>query len=151
MRSQDASVTDSLPRSVPTVDAAVRMQAVFPGAASPARVVIWNVYGDAVDSTAAQTALDDLKRRIAVPVTVVEVDHVVVVRVPLPGSGTDTASNPGVAKELRDDVLPATLGTLDGIGIGIGYAVAGRTAVAHDLTSVVAARTPLVFVFVPYS
>jgi putative drug exporter of the RND superfamily len=143
MRLQDASVTDSLPRGVPTVDAAARMQELFPGSASPARVVVWSTDGDAVDGTAVQDALDDLDRRVTTPVTVVEVDRVLVVRVPLSGSGTDAASIRAL-QGLRDDVLPATLGTVD----GIGYAVAGRTAVAHDFTSVVTDRTPFVFAFV---
>ncbi|TDB76789.1 MMPL family transporter [Micromonospora sp. KC723] len=143
MRLQDASVTDSLPRSVPTVDAAARMQELFPGVASPARVVIWNVDGEAVDNADVQTALDNLQRHIAGPVTWTKVDHAMVVRVPLAGSGTDPTSNRAL-KELRGDVLPATLGGVD----GIDYAVAGRTAVAHDFTSVVTARTPFVFAFV---
>jgi len=40
MHLQDPAATDSLPRSVAAVDAAVRMQEAFPGAANPARVVL---------------------------------------------------------------------------------------------------------------
>ncbi|KAB8180148.1 MMPL family transporter [Microbispora catharanthi] len=149
MRLQDAAVTDSLPRSVPTVDAAIRMQQAFPGAAGPARVVVWNTRGDDVDSPAVRSALDDLRRHITgggVPaglLAVVKVDRVLVVRVPLPGSGTDATSNRAL-RTLRDDVLPATLGKVG----GIGYAVSGRTAVAYDFTTLVDSRTPFVFAFV---
>jgi RND superfamily putative drug exporter len=150
MRLQDAAVTDSLPRSVPTVDAAIRMQQAFPGVASPARVVVWNTNGQNVDGRAVQTAVDDLRDQIgasggvlAAPVTVVTVDRALVVRVPLAGSGTDASSNRAL-RTLRDDVLPATLGKVD----GIDYTVAGRTAVAYDFATVLNNRTPIVFAFV---
>jgi len=150
MRLQDAAVTDSLPRSVPTVDAAIRMQQAFPGAASPARVVVWTTGGQSIDSAAVQSALDDLRDQVeagggmlAAPVTVVTVDRVLVVRVPLAGSGTNATANRAL-RELRDDVLPATLGKVE----GVDYAVAGRTAVAYDFATVLSGRTPIVFAFV---
>jgi RND superfamily putative drug exporter len=143
MRLQDAAVTDSLPRSVPAVDAATRMQEAFPGAATPSRVVIWRADGSDVDAPAVRQAIDELRRRVAGPVAVVKVDQALVVRVPLPGGGTDATSNTAL-KTLRDDLLPATLGKVD----GIEYAVAGRTAFAHDFTDVVRDRSPLVYAFV---
>ncbi|MEV8513706.1 MMPL family transporter [Dactylosporangium sp. NPDC051484] len=150
MRLQDAAVTDSLPRSVATVDAAIRMQQAFPGAASPARVVVWNTSGGDVDNPTVRTAIDDLRRQLtgsggvlAEPLAVVNVDRVLVVRVPLAGSGTDATSNRAL-RTLRDGVLPATLGKVD----GIDYAVTGRTAFAYDFATVVNSRTPFVFAFV---
>jgi RND superfamily putative drug exporter len=143
MRLQDAAVTDSLPRSVPAVDAAIRMQEAFPGAATPSRVVIWRADGRDVDGPAVRQAIDELRRRVAGPVAVVEVDRALVVRIPLPGGGTDATSNAAL-KTLRDDVLPATLGKVD----GAEYAVAGRTAFAHDFTDVVRGRSPVVYAFV---
>ncbi len=143
MRLQDAAVTDSLPRSVPTVDAAIRMQEAFPGAATPSRVVIWRADGSAVDAPAVRRAIDELRRRVAGPVTVVGVDRALVVRVPLPGGGTDATSNAAL-DALREDVLPATLGKVE----GVEYAVAGRTAFAHDFTEAVRDRGPLVYAFV---
>lgn len=150
MRPQDAAVTDSLPRSVPTVDAAVRMQQAFPGTASPARVVVWNNNGEDVDSPAVQAAIGELRDQItggggllAQPIAVVNVDRALVMRIPLAGSGTDTTSNQAL-RTLREDVLPATLGKVD----GIDYAVTGRTAVAYDFATVLNSRTPIVFAFV---
>ncbi|PZG02555.1 MMPL family transporter [Micromonospora deserti] len=150
MRLQDAAVTDSLPRSVPTVDAAIRMQQAFPGAASPARVVIWNSNGEDADNPAVQTAIDNLRSRVltsggmlAEPVAVVKVDRVLVMRIPMAGSGTDATSNQAL-QTLRDDVLPATLGEID----DIDYAVTGRTAIAYDFATTLNSRTPTVFAFV---
>jgi RND superfamily putative drug exporter len=45
---------------------------------------------------------------------------------------------------LRETLLPRTIGRLD----GVGYAVAGRTAEAHDFTAQVLARAPYVFGFI---
>lgn len=143
MRLQDAAVTDSLSRDVPTVDAAIRMQERFPGAASPARIVLWNTDGGDVDSPAVRAALDEMSDRVTGPVTVVDVDQALVVRVPLPGSGTDDTSNRAL-ETLRDDVLPATVGKVD----GVGHAVAGRTAVAYDFAETLRARSAYVFAFV---
>ena len=140
MRLQDAAVTDSLPRSVPAVDAALRMNQAFPGAATPARVVVWLGSGERADTPLVRAAIDALRGRIATgPVTVVRVDRALVVRVPLPGSGTDPVSDRALAT-LRDTALPATLGTVP----GVDYAVAGRTAFAHDFVTTLAARMPLV-------
>ncbi|WDZ82376.1 MMPL family transporter [Micromonospora cathayae] len=144
---QDAAVVDSLPRSVPTVDAAIRMHEEFPGAATPARVVVWSGAADPVgDRPDVAEALAALRARVAAdraglagPVTVAEVDRAVVVRVPLAGTGTDPASNRAL-RQLRDEVLPATLGQVD----GIRYAVMGRTAFAYDFTERMTGRAPLV-------
>jgi RND superfamily putative drug exporter len=153
MRLQDPAVTNSLPRSVPAVDAAVRMQQAFPGAPTPARVVIWDKQssgGGGVDSPAVRTAIDDLRGKIAAsggalaePISVVKVDRVLVVRIPLAGSGTDTTSNRAL-QTLREQALPATLGRVE----GIDYAVAGRTAIAYDFAGRLTSRTPVVFAFV---
>ncbi len=145
MRLQDAAITNSLPRSVPEVDAAIRMQEAFPGAPTPARVVIWRTGGGAADSPAVRGAIEELRDRAGVDalVTVVKVDQALVVRVPLAGSGTDPASNRALA-ELRDEALPATLGRVD----GIDYAVAGKTAWAKDFADRLSSRTPYIFGFV---
>jgi RND superfamily putative drug exporter len=153
MRLQDPAVANSLPRSVPAVDAAIRMQQAFPGAPTPARVVIWDKQssgGGGVDSPAVRAAIDELRGRaatsggaLAEPITVVKVDRVLVVRVPLAGSGTDATSNRAL-RTLREQALPATLGHVE----GIDYAVAGRTAIAYDFAGRLTSRTPIVFAFV---
>lgn len=150
MRLQDAAMVQSLPRSIPAIDAAVRMQEAFPGVPTPARVVIWGTQGTTVDSPAVADAVEDLRREVAAgdgllaePITTEKVGQVLMVRIPLAGSGTEPISNRAL-EELRDEVLPGTLGEVD----GIEYAVAGRTALAYDFTEKLSGRTPIVFGFV---
>ena len=76
--------------------------------------------------------------------TVVNRDHTVAqVDVPLVGTGEDAASHAAL-RTLRQDVLPAALGTLP----GAEYAVTGETAGNADFTSTVRERAPIVFAFV---
>ncbi|MFJ5677776.1 MMPL family transporter [Streptomyces sp. NPDC093097] len=150
MRLQDAAVVNSLPRSAPTVDAAIRMQEAFPGAPTPARVAIWGVDGRPSDTPEVRAAVDKLHDEIASsggqlagPLSTVQVDDVLVVRIPLAGTGTDPVSDAALEK-LRDTALPDTLGKVD----GIRYAAAGRTAFAHDFAEQLSSRTFLVIGFV---
>ncbi|WP_281939258.1 MMPL family transporter [Micromonospora sp. AKA38] len=147
MRLQDAGPTNSLPRSVPAVDGAVRMQAAFPGAAAPEQVVVWGADAASPQMTAAT---DELRRRIGAsggllhePVSVMRVGEALVVRVPLDGNGTDQRSNQAL-RELRQEVLPATFGKVP----GAKFAVAGKTAFAYDFTQQVRQRMIYVFAFV---
>ncbi|MER6080249.1 MMPL family transporter [Streptomyces sp. NPDC001833] len=149
MRLQDPATTDSLPRSVAQVDAAVRVNDAFPGAASPARMAIVADDGSSADTPALRTAIDALHQEaatagngIAEPITWVSVGDVVVVRVPLVGKGTDDTSNASLEK-LRDKVLPATLGKVQ----GIDYAVGGKTATPYDFARRLNGRAPVIFVF----
>jgi RND superfamily putative drug exporter len=150
MRLQDAAVVNSLPRSAPTVDAAIRMQESFPGAPTPARIAVWGVEGNRSDTPEVLAAVDKLHGEIASsggqlagPVSTVQVDDVLVVRVPLAGTGTDEVSNDAL-KTLREVALPQTLGKVD----GIDFAVAGRTAFAHDFAEQLSGRTGIVIGFV---
>lgn len=150
MKLQDPATTDSLPRSVAPVDAAVRMNDAFPGAPSPARVAIATDDGTRADTPALRTAIDALHEQAAVPgsgiaepITSVTVGDVVVVRVPLVGKGTDDTSNESLEK-LRDTVLPATLGTVQ----GIDYAVGGKTAMPYDFAEQLDSRSAAVFLFI---
>ncbi|MES4906937.1 MULTISPECIES: MMPL family transporter [unclassified Streptomyces] len=155
MRLQDAAVTDSLSRKVPTVDAAVRMQEAFPGAPAPASVVIWGKRDPgAVDSPAVRRAVESLHQRAAAsggalnePISAAKVGRALVVRVPLASFGTDDAANRAL-ETLRKRTLPAALGEAGGAGGGVDYAVSGKTAFAYDFTDRVTDRTPYVFAFV---
>ncbi|MEU8826325.1 MMPL family transporter [Streptomyces sp. NPDC048636] len=151
MHLQDAAVTDSLPRSVPAVDAAIRMQRAFPGTPAPAQVVIWGTRDSrALDRPEVRKAVASLDERAAAdggtpgaPITVTRADRALVVRVPLASFGTDDTANRAL-ETLRKRTLPAALGRLE----GIDYAVTGKTAFAHDFTRQVSDRTPAVFAFV---
>ncbi|WP_020641418.1 MMPL family transporter [Amycolatopsis balhimycina] len=143
IRLQDPAPTESLPRGIPVIDAAARMQEAFPGVTMPAHVVLWNTRGGPVDTPAVRQAIGALTTKTPKPAVVVPVDGALVVRIPLGGAGNDeTASR--TLTTLRETLLPQTLGRVD----GVGYAVAGRTAEAHDFTAQVLARAPLVFGFI---
>ncbi|MCX4794308.1 MMPL family transporter [Streptomyces sp. NBC_01242] len=151
IRLQDAAVTASLPPGVSTaVDAATRMQSVFPGSATAARVVIDRADGTSADTPEVRAAIDGLHAQVAAghgalrePITAVPVGDAMVVRVPLAGAVTDPVANRAL-ESLRDRALPTTLGTVE----GIDYAVAGRTAMPHDFAEQVNRRTPAVFAFI---
>ncbi|MDQ7805200.1 MMPL family transporter [Amycolatopsis sp. A133] len=143
MRLQDPAPTESLPRSIPVIDAAVRVQEAFPGVTMPAHVVLWNTRGGPVDTPALRRAIGELTAEVPHPAVVVPVDRALVVRIPLGGSGNDEAASRTLTA-LRETLLPRTVGRID----GVGYAVAGRTAEAHDFTAQVLARAPYVFGFI---
>jgi len=137
-----------LPPSIPVVRNLLATQRAFPGGPAPAEVV---VSGQAVTGPAVQRALAALRRRAAtsallgepVTTTLLGDGKVLLVAVPLAGSGTDVTSNRALST-LRNRTLPATLGQVS----GIDYAVAGTTAGDHDLSVRLDSRAPLVFAFV---
>jgi RND superfamily putative drug exporter len=150
IRLQDAAVTSSLPRSVPVVDAAIRMQNAFPGTPSPARVVLRERREGALDTPAVQQAINDLHGQAAAgdgvlgePISQTKVGRALELRVPLADFGTGETANRAL-ETLRTKTLPATFGHVD----GIDYAVAGKTALAYDFTEQLSSRAPLVFGFV---
>ena len=65
------------------------------------------------------------------------------IAVPVDGSGSDSASNASLAV-LRDDIVPATVGTIPGAEVG----VSGFTAESKDFSDKIKAVAPLVFGFV---
>jgi RND superfamily putative drug exporter len=142
IRLQDPAPTESLPRSVPVIDAAARVQEAFPGVTMPAHVVLWSDRGP-VDTPAVRRAIGELTAQTPKPAVVVPVDDALVVRIPLGGTGNDEAADRTLTA-LRETLLPQTIGRLD----GVHFAVAGRTAEAHDFTAQVLERAPYVFGFI---
>jgi RND superfamily putative drug exporter len=139
----------SLPSDVPVVHALGDIARAFPGGPVPAEVV---VTGADLGGRQVSTAVAALHGQVAAthgairePITTAMFGHdqVLVVSVPLAGSGTNAASNSALAT-LRDHALPATLGKVP----GISYAVAGLTAGNHDFDAQLAKTVPWVFVFV---
>jgi len=148
MRTSDPGLHE-LPAGVPVVQSLMRVQHAFPGGPSPAEVV---VTGDGLDSPQMRRAIAGLHATAAAsggairePITTMSAGHgrVLIVSVPLAGSGTDTASMRALSR-LRDHVLPATLGQVG----GTSYAVTGLTAGNHDFSAKLHSRTPIVFAFV---
>jgi RND superfamily putative drug exporter len=137
-----------LPTNVPVVQNLLAVQRAFPGGPAPAQVVVTGrdlsgpAVRDAVTALQGRAATSTLLRQ---PVTATLLDHsqVMVVSVPLAGSGTDATSDRALA-QLRDQALPATLGRVG----GISYAVTGNTAGNHDFSARMGATLPLVFTFV---
>jgi uncharacterized membrane protein YdfJ with MMPL/SSD domain len=137
-----------LPRSVEIMKTYDRIQAAFPGGPLPAIVA---VEADDVTAPAVREGLADFREQAVAsglmqePITVQtnQANTVALVSVPLDGTGTDDASNRALAA-LRDDVLPATLGGVD----GVETAVTGETAASKDFNDLMGKRMPLVMGFV---
>jgi uncharacterized membrane protein YdfJ with MMPL/SSD domain len=138
---------DSMPRSAPTVETLDRIQDAFPGGAEPALVAV------TADTQSAEfkNAVNDLRARALAsgrmhgPIDVDDNSSHTVARIsiPLAGNGVDDASNAALAT-LREELLPATVGTIP----GATYAVSGTTAGSHDFNQAMKHSAPLVFGFV---
>ncbi len=63
--------------------------------------------------------------------------------VPTPGDGTDAAST-NALDELRDEIIPATVGRVEGASVN----VTGDAAISGDAASQLNGRLPLIFAFV---
>jgi putative drug exporter of the RND superfamily len=119
----------------------------FPQTPTPAQVV---VTGTGATGSRVLAEVAALQGRAAAggpirePVTATAVGgptdgRALVLDVPMAGHGTDSASDQALAT-LRNQILPATLGTVP----GISYAVAGDTAGQYDFTRQLHDRTPVV-------
>ena len=134
--------------NIPEVAPLQHFQQAFGNGNDPAVVAI-----KAADVTAppVRAAIADLKRRalasgqMAAPIVVdSNATHTVAtVEIPLNGDGTDSTSKAAL-RTLRSDLLPATLGRVD----GVDYAVTGSTAADHDWSASMTRTAPLVFAFV---
>jgi RND superfamily putative drug exporter len=138
---------DALPASLEEIQSYNKVNDAFPGGALPAVVAI---SGDTSDPE-LQAAVAELRERALATGQAREPIHVEVapggkamqVQIPLVGKGTDAESNAALAA-LREDVIPATLGTVS----GIDYAVTGDTAASKDWNDAITASVPIVFGFV---
>jgi uncharacterized membrane protein YdfJ with MMPL/SSD domain len=109
------------------------------------------VKASSVNTPEVRSAIDELQKqalaggRFHQPVTVDvnEAGTVAQIDLPIDGTGTDAKSNAALAS-LRDDVVPATVGAIEGAEVG----VTGTTAISKDFDSAMHSTAPLVFVFV---
>src|ERR1035441_1195470 len=145
---EDAGIHE-LPSSVPVVHSLIDISRAFPGGPEPAEVV---VTGSDLGGKQVSQAISALHGEVAAthgairePITTAMFgkDQVLVVSVPLAGSGTDATSERALTV-LRTQALPATLGHVP----GISYAVTGLTAGNHDFDAQLAKTLPWVFTFV---
>ncbi len=138
---------DALPKSMKEMQSYNRVNDAFPGGATPAVVAI---AGD-TSSPELHAAVADLKQRAVasgqalqpIRVEVAPTGRAMQVQIPLVGNGTDSVSNDAL-RTLREDLLPATLGRVD----GIDYAVTGDTAASKDWNDAMKSAVPIVFGFV---
>jgi putative drug exporter of the RND superfamily len=136
------------PASLPIAQTMSAVQRAFPQAPAPAQVVVTGrVDGNPAlaHAVAALRAQESAHGPVLAPVTASAVagGRAVLIDVPLPGGGTDTASNRALLS-LRDRVLPDTLGKVP----GISYGVTGVTAGNYDDIAALHSRTPLVLAVV---
>jgi uncharacterized membrane protein YdfJ with MMPL/SSD domain len=138
---------DALPTSIATVSTIDKIQEAFPGSATPALVAI---KAD-TDAPATKAAIDRLRKaalasgqmRGPIDVDVNPAHTVARISIALKGNGVD-ATSMNALKTLRNRILPATVGKLD----GVTYAVTGGTANSADENSLLKHSWPFVFGFV---
>jgi RND superfamily putative drug exporter len=147
MHTKVPSFTD-LPPELAVVHSYERIQQAFPGAQTPALVV---VRAQDVESRPVQRALVDLQlnalatgqMRQPMQTEINRAKTVATISVPLQGGGDDAASKQAL-RTLREQVIPRTVGKLDGIQV----AVTGATAGSEDFNTAMKSSAPLVFAFV---
>jgi len=141
------SFTD-LPRNVPLVRTYERLIKAFPGAPTPAIVVI---KAPSVTAPAVRAQIANLERRalasgkVRRPISArISPDRTVeVVNLPLIGSGDNTTSIRAL-EVVRKTLLPQTVGRLG----TVAYAVTGTAAGTKDFNDLMKQRLPIVFAFV---
>jgi uncharacterized membrane protein YdfJ with MMPL/SSD domain len=125
-----------------------RLKEAFPGTEVAASVV---VKAENVEAPAVQEAIGQLEWRALrtgvmnepIDVDVNAAKTVAVINIPVEGDGTDATSNQALTA-LRDEIVPPTVGTIDGGEVG----VTGTTAQAKDFNDQMKTAAPLVFGFV---
>jgi uncharacterized membrane protein YdfJ with MMPL/SSD domain len=139
---------ETFPKSLAVIQVYDHMQEAFPGKAIPANVV---VKAPDINAPAVQAAIGELQKRALAsdrlqgPITidVNDAGTVANIAIPIDGNGSDAASNASLAS-LRDDVVPATVGALPDVEVG----VTGFTAESKDFGDKIKSVAPLVFGFV---
>jgi RND superfamily putative drug exporter len=139
---------DQIPQDTPIIKTYDKVKAVFPSEGVIASVV---VEADNVRSAAVAAGIAALRARVEesdafLPGTEVIYSKdgtVAQINVPTRGSGNDTVSLRAL-DELRDDIIPATVGKVGGTSVNVSGDAAGSKDFADQLTS----RLPLIFAFV---
>jgi uncharacterized membrane protein YdfJ with MMPL/SSD domain len=140
--------TEGMSRSQPIMRTLDRIDAAFPGGSVAAATVIKANDVTIPDVRAAIRRLHDkaiATGQLSEPSSVeVSPDKTVaIVSLAIKGTGTDADSNHSL-DVLREDVVPATVGQLDGAEV----AVTGPTALSKDFLDTMKSHLPIVFGFV---
>ncbi|MGE5235064.1 MAG: MMPL family transporter [Acidobacteriota bacterium] len=139
----------SLPQDVPSIQTYNRIQAAFPGGGIPANVVVKSDNGatpqvrQGIAQMVAQAKASHLFKPSPINVQTYPDPKVVQVSIPIAGDGTDSRSYDAV-NELRDTIIPATIGPVPGVTAD----VTGLSAGSKDWTDVTKSHIPIVFAFV---
>ncbi|MGZ5341433.1 MAG: MMPL family transporter [Solirubrobacterales bacterium] len=147
LHTADESV-ESLPQDVSSIQTYNRIQDVFPGGGIPAVVAVSSENGPTPQvrqGIARLVAEAKASPSFQPPITVQTFPDrsVTQVNIPIAGNGTDSKSNDALA-ELRDSIVPATIGAVPGVTAD----VTGYTAGSKDFNDTTKSHVPLVFVFV---
>jgi uncharacterized membrane protein YdfJ with MMPL/SSD domain len=142
------SDVDQLPQDLPVIQTYNKVKEVFPNEGVVATVV---VEADDVRSGAASAGIANLGAEVEasdafLPGTEViysDDGTVAQINVPTRGDGTDAASRDALS-ELRNEIIPATVGGVEGASVN----VTGDAAVSEDAASQLTGRLPLIFAFV---
>ena len=142
------SGTDGISRSTPIMKTLDRIDAAFPGGSVPAMTVI---KAKDVTTPEVQAAIGQLHDKAIATGQLSEpsgVDispdkTVAIVSLAVKGTGTDAASDYSL-ETLRDEVVPSTVGKLQGADV----AVTGMTAWSKDFLDTMKSHLPIVFAFV---
>ncbi|MGZ4248147.1 MAG: MMPL family transporter [Solirubrobacteraceae bacterium] len=142
------SGAQGLPRDMTVMKVYERIQKTFPGGAGPAVVVIT---ARDITAPAVQHGVAALKRaalatgQMHEPImSDISASHQAErVMIPLVGKGTDDVSDHALSK-LRDQVIPATIGSVAGITVR----TTGWTAGSMDFNNSMKSHAPYVFLFV---
>ena len=139
---------DELPQDLPVIQTYNKVKEAFPVEGVVATVV---VEADDVRSGPAAAGIDELLAAVegsdafrpGTEVLYSEDGSVAQIDVPTPGNGTDAPSVDAL-NDLRDEIIPATVGGVEGTTVN----VTGDAAGSEDFASKLNSRLPLIFAFV---
>jgi uncharacterized membrane protein YdfJ with MMPL/SSD domain len=140
---------DELPGDLPVIQTYNQVKKIFPAEGVTATVVM---EVPNVRAGAPTTAIAELTDRVdrfpglfkpGTELIESKDETVAQINIPTIGSGTDQASVDALNK-LRDDIVPATVGAVDGATVN----VTGDAAASEDFNSNLKSRLPLIFAFV---
>jgi RND superfamily putative drug exporter len=142
------SGVDEFPQNEPVIQTYNKVKEVFPTEGVTATVV---VQGDDVRSGPVAAGIAGLRADVngsdafkpGTEVIYSEDGTVAQINVPTPGNGND-APSVNALDELRDDIIPATVGGVEGTTVNVTGDAAGSEDFANKLNS----RLPLIFAFV---
>ena len=142
------SGVDEFPQDEPVIQTYNKVKKVFPAEGVTATVV---VEADDARSGPAAAGIAELRTQVngsdsfrpGTEVIYSEDGTVAQINVPTPGNGNDAASVNALG-ELRDEIIPATVGGVEGTTVN----VTGDAASSEDFANKLNSRLPLIFAFV---